>query len=173
MSKDGDTLKFLINLLGLTERDILRAVLSCYSPCQPGALVGSWKSRRNYGHPPTSKDLWKILRDHDFRCGVCGSQYRMAFDHKDDDRDNSDPSNFQVLCKHCNRAKGKGDIRKDTALRALEIIKDFADAGICPKVSEVGKIVGGGRTFGGSESTVTTFLLHRLAQQQAKSHTQV
>ena len=39
----------LINLLELSDDDVLRALLSVYSPCQPGALRQSWNSRKNYG----------------------------------------------------------------------------------------------------------------------------
>ena len=57
----------LINLLGLSNDDVLRALLSVYSPCQPGVIKQAWNNRKNCGPSPSAEEIWELYEKYDFR----------------------------------------------------------------------------------------------------------
>jgi hypothetical protein len=118
--RQSEGLELFTKLLGLTDGDVLRAVISAYKPPQPGALVGSWKQRKNYSAPLTSGEVWAMYVKHDFRCAQCGSQYKISLDHIDNNSMSDDKDNFQVLCMKCNRRKRSGNIKNtDVAIKTM------------------------------------------------------
>lgn len=58
------------------------------------------------------------------RCARCGAKpelgRKLAIDHKDDNKDNNLPQNFQLLCKSCNTAKE--NTRRAAAARAFAAV---------------------------------------------------
>lgn len=71
-----NVLEFLESL-DVREDEALKALLSAFSPCQPGALRGSWKQRKNYGTPLETREIWKLFEKASFRCSQCGSYLRI------------------------------------------------------------------------------------------------
>ena len=157
----------LISLLKLSEDDVLRALLSVYSPCQPGALHQAWNKRKNYGPAPTAKEIWEIYKKYDFRCTTCGSQYRISLDHIDNDQFKSNPDNLQVLCQSCNRSKQKRGVKyKDTQLKVYKTFMELSKTNqIMPNSSQIHKHAQVGKS-GGSSETLVKFLTHRLNQNR-------
>ncbi len=161
----------LINLLKLSDDDVLRALLSVYSPCQPGSIRGAWNKRKEYGKSPTTKELWKIYEKYDFRCANCGSQYRISFDHIDNNKENGATENLQILCQSCNRAKQKRGVKyKD---KQLKVFKAFMELNktkdVIPNSNQIHNYAGVGNT-GGSSETLIKFLTHRLIQSNHQNH---
>ncbi len=162
----NESIQELIELLGLTTDDVLKALLTTFSPCQPGALKQAWNNRKNYGPSPSPSDIWEIYKKYDFRCCQCKSQYRIAIDHIDNDSLNSELDNFQLLCQSCNRAKQKRGVKnKDTNLRAyksfMELIKKN---NTIPKPGRVTQYIGMG-SAGGAGLSLLKFLSHRMKQR--------
>ena len=156
----------LINLLELSDDDVLRALLSVYSPCQPGALRQSWNSRKNYGPAPSSFDIWSIYEKYDFRCVNCKSQYRISLDHINDDKHDSDIKNLQVLCQSCNRAKQKRGVKnKDLQIKVYKSLIELNKLNNeIPNAYKVHKHIN--VKCGGSSESLLKFLIHRLKQKQ-------
>src|SRR5208283_145005 len=142
----------LINLLGLSDDDILRALLSVYSPCQPGSIRQSWNNRKNYGPSPSSAEIWSVYEKYDFRCVKCGSQYRISINHINNDRFDSDTKNLQVLCQSCNRAKQKRGIKnKDAQVKVYKSIMELSKTNnSLPNSYQIHKHAGVGRSGGAS-----------------------
>ncbi len=90
---------------GISEEDALQALLGAMSPIQPPALRQGWSHSKRYGNSaPTTKEIWQLFVDADFRCTRCGSQRRITLDHIDRNPTNHDVNNLRVLCASCNRA---------------------------------------------------------------------
>ena len=160
----NDPIKELISLLGINQDDVLRAVLSVYSPCQPGVIKQSWSNRKNYGPAPDPEVIWSIFVAYDFRCMMCGSQYRISLDHIDDDTFNGHPSNLRVLCQQCNRGKQlRGTKEKDKTLRIYKAFAAMRRSGrIMENVSQrmIADKAGVSDT-GGNALYLLKFLFHR------------
>ena len=159
----------LINLLGLSDDDILRALLSVYSPCQPGSIKAAWNNRKNYGPAPSSSEIWSLYERYDFRCIKCGSQYRISIDHINDDRFDSDPKNLQVLCQSCNRAKQKIGLKnKDAQVKVYKSLMELSKTNdSLPNSYQIHKHANVGKS-GGSSMYLVKFLTHRLKQLSLK-----
>jgi 5-methylcytosine-specific restriction endonuclease McrA len=159
----------LINLLGLSDDDILRALLSVYSPCQPGSIRQSWNNRKNYGPSPSSIEIWSIYEKYDFRCAQCRSQYRISIDHINNDRFDSSPKNLQVLCQSCNRAKQKRGIKnKDAQVKVYKSLMELSKTNDdLPNSYQIHKHAKIGHS-GGASMYLVKFLTHRLKQLSLK-----
>lgn len=166
----NNSILYLIQLLGLSDDDILRALLSVYSPCQPGALRKSWSNRKDYGNPPTAKEMWEIYEKYDFRCVTCGSQYRISFDHINNNTFDNRPKNLQVLCQTCNRAKQpRGVKHRDAQLKLFKtfcnsskINDDLLTSNQLHKDANIGKT-------GGASMYLAKFLLYRYKQLKSRN----
>lgn len=99
---------------GVSEDDALKALLGAMSPIQPPALRQGWTHSMRYGNKaPSTKEIWKLFVDSDFRCTKCNSQRRITLDHINGDPTDHSPENLRVLCAECNRgenAKATRDI---------------------------------------------------------------
>jgi hypothetical protein len=103
-----DRINRLIDIIGASEDEALSALLSAFTPPQPGVTSANWKSSSRFGNSaPTTKELWGILETADFRCSNCQSQLRITFDHADGDSTNHARTNLRVLCFTCNRAASR------------------------------------------------------------------
>lgn len=119
----------LIAILGVTDKDAIRALLSAFAPPQPGPLAQAWKNRKNYHGAlptPTTSEFWAMFEEADFRCTLCGSQLRITIDHINGDETDHRKENLKVLCFECNRAKNERGIRhKATSYRVYRAIVDL------------------------------------------------
>jgi hypothetical protein len=133
------TLLEFLEKLDVNEDEALKALLSAFSPCQPGALRGSWKQRKNYGTPPETRDIWLLFEKAAFRCSQCKSYHRITLDHINDDAFDSKLENFQVLCYDCNRAKTERGVKnKNLGVRVYRAaIKLYSALGRWPTDSEL------------------------------------
>lgn len=131
-------LEFLESL-DVEEDEALKALLSAFSPCQPGALRGSWKQRKNYGAPPETREIWMLFENASFRCSQCKSYHRITLDHINDDPFDNRLENLRVLCYDCNRSKTERGVKnKDLSVRVYRAaIKLFNSLGRWPTDSEV------------------------------------
>lgn len=128
-----------------------------------GGRVGSWKQRKNYGNPPTSKQIWELFKSQDFKCKKCGGSYRLAVDHIDDNAFNGEIGNFQALCQSCNRSKRKGGVRnQDKAITVFKELKRLHESGVQVTPAQLFKRCG--IPSGGSAQAKAMFLIHRLSQ---------
>lgn len=155
-------LEFVVSLLDLSEDDIIRSIISNYSPSQPGALIASWNKRKGYRNKLSAGDVWKIFERAGFKCQSCGRRYRMALDHMDNRSKNSTIENLQILCQHCNRAKrGCGVKHRDTGLTILKEIRRIFE-GQESKVSAALAFNRAGIPYGGSAMYLVKFILFLL-----------
>lgn len=109
----------LIKLLGISEDDILKSILSAFVPLQPGVVRANWKSSSHHGNAaPGTAEIWEKFVEADFRCTECGSQRRITLDHIDGNASNHELSNLRVVCYDCNRKlSSKGTQDQDAQLR--------------------------------------------------------
>lgn len=92
----------------ISEEDALQALLGAMSPIQPPALRQNWLVNKRFGNAaPSTKEIWQLFVDADFRCTKCRSQRRITLDHIDRDPTNHNVNNLRVLCASCNRAENK------------------------------------------------------------------
>ena len=104
----------LLEKLGVSQDDAVKAVLGAISPVQPPALRQSWCNSRRYANSaPSTKEIWRLFVDSDFRCSLCGSQRRITIDHISSDPTDHSIDNLRVLCFDCNRL-GNSKATKDT-----------------------------------------------------------
>lgn len=141
--KYKSTIEFA-ELLGLSELELLQAAVSAFSPCQPGALLGTWKQRIAYKDPPTTQEIWKLQKDSGFKCIECGSYLRITIDHINDNSNDNSLHNLRILCSACNRARRhKVTNGKHLSARIYKAAVDFAKTHKrWPRPSEVAKVVG-------------------------------
>ncbi|HZV33098.1 MAG TPA: hypothetical protein VFB72_00870 [Verrucomicrobiae bacterium] len=67
-----DNVGQLISMLKIPESEAITAILSAFSPCQPGALRQAWTNRKNYqGDVPSTREIWGLFEDADFQCVIC------------------------------------------------------------------------------------------------------
>jgi hypothetical protein len=144
-SRDLTYLTKLIKLLDIEETELLKAVISAFSPCQPGALFAIWGKRSGYAQPESTQLIWELFEEADFRCTTpnCRSQHRITLDHADNNPMNSSRENLVVLCHNCNRAKVGKMITKDLSARVVKAIFDcIEEKGCFPNDKEIAAKVG-------------------------------
>ncbi len=116
----------LLDLLGVSDDEALKALLSVFASVQPGPIMAAWKKRADYGVAPTTKEIWALFTRAGFRCGRCGSHSTLTIDH--DNRDTQDVrlENLRVVCHSCNRATSSRPLQnKDAGLRIYKAIVDL------------------------------------------------
>jgi len=119
----------LIDLLNLTETELLKAVISEFSPCQPSALYGAWKKRAGYAPPESTALIWELFDLADFKCTSkgCGSPHRISLDHINRDKMDSSRKNLRVLCFSCNRARVGMARKKHLSAEVVKAVFDLID----------------------------------------------
>jgi len=118
----------LIELLGITEDEAIRALLSAFASIQPGPMRQAFMKRPEYGGAPETSEIWDILVQSGFRCLECNTHYDLTLDHIDKDTRNSLVGNLRVLCRDCNRAiSSRGLVNKHANLRVYKAIVMLRD----------------------------------------------
>ena len=131
---------YLIELLSLSETDVVKALLTAFGPPQPGVLRQSWRNNKVHGHDaPSTAAIWDMYVKADFRCTLCGSGRRITLDHIDGDATNHVLENLRVVCSDCNRrlsSRGTQDV--DAQLRIFRsFIKLHEQLGRFPTRKEI------------------------------------
>jgi hypothetical protein len=134
----------LINVLGVSEDEALRALLSAFASVQPGPLKKVFNERPEYGTPPETREIWELLVKSNFKCALCSTHYDLTIDHVDRDTKNNSLSNLRVLCRDCNRSvNSRGLKNKHAGLRVYKAIMDILDKeGRFPSDLEVMEMAG-------------------------------
>lgn len=134
----------LIKLLGITEDEALRALLSAFASVQPGPMRQQFMNRPEYGSAPETSEIWDLLVQSGFRCSECGTHYDLTLEHKDRDRRNSKIENLSVLCRDCNRAtNSRGLVNKHANLRVYKAVVSLLDSlGRFPTALEIREAAG-------------------------------
>ena len=140
----------LINVLGITEDEVLRALISAFASVQPGPMRQQFLKRPEYGSAPETSEIWGLLVRSGFRCSECGTHYDLTLDHIDRDTRNSKIENLCVLCRDCNRAiNSRGLVNKHANLRVYKAIVSLLDSlGRFPTPLEIREAAGLSQTSG-------------------------
>jgi hypothetical protein len=118
----------LIKLLGISEDEAVRALLSAFASVQPGPMRQGFLKRPEYGGAPETNEIWNLLVKSDFRRSKCHTHYDLTLDHKDRNIKNNKIENLKVLCRDCNRAiNSRGLVNKHANLRIYKAIIDLMD----------------------------------------------
>ena len=120
----SEALTYLIAMLKIPEDEAIKAILSAFSPCQPGSLRQAWLNRKDYeGEIPLTRQIWELFESADFRCVLCKSQHRITLDHVNNNPNDHRLENLQVLCADCNRGKNKrGIIFQHSSVRVYKAV---------------------------------------------------
>src|SRR6266446_4420993 len=94
----------LIDILGISEEESIRALLSAFASVQPGPTRKKLLDRADYGSAPSTSEIWELFSSSGFRCSSCGSHGDLTLDHIDRDTRNGQIENLRVLCNSCNRS---------------------------------------------------------------------
>src|SRR5665213_2172680 len=134
----------LLDLLGVSDDEAIKALLSVFASVQPGPIAGAWKKRSNYGVAPSTKEIWALLTEADFRCTQCGSHANLGIDHIDRDTSNINPENLRVVCHGCNRATNSRPVQNTNAgLRIYKAMMElYHKTGVFPKPGDVQRTAG-------------------------------
>lgn len=147
-------LQELMELLGVSEEDAIKSILTLTAPPPPPATRQNWCRLSTFGNSaPSTKDLWQKLVDADFKCGKCSSQMRLSFNHIDGNAKNHLLSNLEVVCFACNRMvskKGTTDTNHHYKIVSTAI-KIWKETGVFPSFEVIRKESGvkqiGGATY--------------------------
>jgi len=154
--------EFLVDLLGLSADDVVKALLTAFVPLQPGVLRANWLNNKSRGNSaPSTAEIWTKFVEADFRCTLCGSHRRITLDHIDGNAANHAPPNLRVVCYDCNRkVSKKGTQDADAQLRIFRsYLKMREQLGRSPANKEI-LADAGVQQIGGA-----TYLLKFLAQR--------
>ena len=132
-------LKTFLTTFGVTEEEALKALISVFTPCSPGVVRQGFRRCAEYGTAAETTEIWNLMVAADFRCELCGSQYRITIDHKDRNKANNRPDNLRVLCAACNRAQNsRGVATPNLGLTIYRTALDlFEELGRFPTASEI------------------------------------
>lgn len=113
----------------ISEDEAMRDLLSAFSPMNPGTIRVNWLRNENFGNDaPSTKEIWTKLKNADFKCSECSSQYRITIDHIDGDATNHSCQNLRILCFDCNRNHSSKPIKnKAHQLRVYYAAMDHLD----------------------------------------------
>ena len=165
----SEKIEQFMRITGVTEDEVLTALIGAISPSQPGALRQNWRRNKSFGFDaPTTKAIREMFEDADYRCGKCRSQLRLTLDHRNGDATNHDPTNLDARCFACNRSKSRKPTQgQDHGLRIYKaIIELYAANKPFPTNKEIqGKA--GVKQIGG-RSTLVRFLKKRLEEFDAR-----
>jgi 5-methylcytosine-specific restriction endonuclease McrA len=129
----------LINILGISEDEAMRALISSFASVQPGPMRQKLLARKDYGSAPTTSEIWGLLDAADFRCVLCHSHADLTLDHINRDCSDGRSENLRVLCNSCNRSTNSRPVtNKNMNLKVYESIIALVDAlGRFPNTIEV------------------------------------
>jgi hypothetical protein len=114
----------LLTLLDVSEDDLLRALLSVFASVQPGPVRQSWLRSADYGHAPSTRDIWDTFVRDGFRCQLCGTHADLTIDHINRDNQDVSPENLRVLCRRHNRGTNSRPVaNEDANLRIYRAIQ--------------------------------------------------
>jgi hypothetical protein len=136
----SEAVTHLISILEIPEEEAVKAILSAFSPCQPGALRQVWLNRKHYGGDvPSTREIWELFERADFRCVLCKSQHRITLDHINANTSDHRLGNLQVLCADCNRAKSRrGMVFQHANVRVYKAtLTLYERTGVFPTDSEI------------------------------------
>jgi len=110
---------YIVDLLGLSEDEVVKSFLSAFVPLQPGVLRPNWQNNRSHANSaPATREIWQKFVDADFKCSLCGSHRRITLDHVDGNATNHTSANLRVVCYDCDRkVSSKGTQDEDAQLR--------------------------------------------------------
>jgi hypothetical protein len=134
----------LLSLLDVGEDELLKAVISAFFPCQPGALRAAWE-KRGYRPPGSTAAVWDLFEAADFRCSNanCGSMHRITLDHVDRDILNNTIQNLRVVCFDCNRKRVGKARQTNLSVAVVKTALDLAEShGRFPKDAEIAAKIG-------------------------------
>ena len=161
-----------IETFGITEDEALRALISVFTPCNPGSVRQGWRRTSEYESAPETKEIWQLIADADFRCDLCKSQYRITIDHKDGDKNNTRIENLRVLCTTCNREHNSQGIKnRHLTLTIYRAAMDlYRETGKFPSKAEI--VARAGLVAHECSSTIylIRFLQARLSTMQPVRH---
>jgi hypothetical protein len=129
----------LIEILGISEDEAMRALLSAFASVQPGPMRQGFLKRPEYGGAPETNEIWDLLVRSDFRCAECGTHFDLTLDHVDKDTRNNHIDNLRVFCRDCNRSvNSRGLVNKHANLRIYKaIIELMTELGRFPTPIEI------------------------------------
>ena len=114
----------MLGLLSPSSTEVKMALLSKFSPVQPGVMKQNWRYSKKFGYSsPSTTEFWDLFYKSDFRCSVCSSQYRISVDHINQDNKDHRLENLQILCTPCNVSKANGGVRNPDA--QFVIVSEF------------------------------------------------
>jgi hypothetical protein len=121
-----ERLRQLIELLGMTEEQAIRALLSAFASIQPGSMRQGFVRHASYGVAPETRVIWDVLVAHNFRCAVCQTHYDLTLDHIDSNPQNIALTNLRIVCRDHNRAANSRGLQNQNAnLRIYNAIIDL------------------------------------------------
>jgi len=134
--------EYLIELLELSEQDVVQAFLRAFIPIQPGVLRANlMKKNPAITMAPATKVIWGKFIEADYKCTLCGSRRRITIDHLDGDETNHLRQNLRVVCYNCHRKDSLNVLDGETA--TLRIFRAFvrlhAELGRTPTDQEIKK----------------------------------
>ena len=107
-----DVLKFI----SPSSIEVKMALLSKFSPLQPGVMKQNWRNNKKFGYDsPSTSEFWDLFQKYDFRCSICSSQYRISVDHINEDNTDHRLENLQILCSPCNVSKANDGLKNPDA----------------------------------------------------------
>jgi hypothetical protein len=129
----------LIEILGITEDEAIRALLSAFASVQPGPMRQAFLKRPEYGGAPETTEIWDLLVRSEFRCSQCGTHYDLTLDHIDKDTRNNRIDNLRVFCRDCNRSvNSRGLVNRYANLRIYKaVIELMTQLGRFPTPREI------------------------------------
>jgi len=102
----------LIEIFGISEDELKRAILSKCTPPDEYGKVKNWRGDKNYGYSaPDASIIRRVFEKSGYKCIICESVTSFTVDHIDSNPKNHSEDNLQLLCLHCNRDKSDKPIK--------------------------------------------------------------
>ncbi len=137
-------LQRLIEILGISEDEAMRAILSAFASVQPGSMRQGLLRSKDYGEAPELRVIWDLLTESAFKCTECGTHYDITIDHIDGNRNKNDKSSLRIVCRDCNRAaNSRGLENRNANLRIYKaLISLWEKGGKFPSNVDIQKLAG-------------------------------
>ena len=141
------SLKEVMEFLGASEEDVIKAIYSTLAPTLPPEMRRNiLKYHFSLKRPAiTTEEIQDRLEACGFKCQRCGSQFKVAFDWINGDKGDCSLENTIFLCFSCkSKADGLGDMRYVLFLAAIRLWKR---SGVFPKNCEISAEAGVGESY--------------------------
>lgn len=134
----------LLRHLDVSEDELLRALLSVFASVQPGPVRQSWLRSADYGHAPSTRDIWETFVRDGFCCQECGTHGDLTIDHINRDTSDVSAKNLRVLCRKHNRGNNSRPVtNSDANLRIYRAIQELRrKQGSFPSAEQIRKATG-------------------------------